>query len=219
MIGRLFGRRGARLDLPPELGPLQVAIGGALDLDTLGLQAALSGGEPAMGAPVGGPFLVVAVGTAQLDADNQLTRYYDDGNRMLQIVAPPGDDAPVVDVSLYAPWDSVVPAGRGDWDVWTGPAGRIGAATYDADGILFTRYWGEGEGRAPLVEFVETVEDGKASRRIHQRCMLYSRDVGSGEEMLLLNIERDLDDRAAHEGAAIEFLIGYGLGPADVRRV
>ena len=218
MIGRLFGRRETKADLPPELGPLAVAIGGALDLDTLGLEASLSGGQPAMGAPVGGAFLVAAVGTAQLDADNHLTRYYDEENRMLQVVAPPGDGR-AVDLSLYAPWDSVVPAARGDWAAWTGPAGRIGASTYDADGLMFDRYWGEGQGHAALVEFVETVADGTANRRIHQRCMLYSRAVGAGEEMLLINIERDLDDRAVREGAAIEFLIGYGLGAADVRRV
>ena len=49
--------------------------------------------------------------------------------------------------------------------------------------------------------------------------MLYSRPVGSGEEMLLINIERDLDDRSVSEGSSIEFLIGYGLGPADLRKV
>ena len=58
-----------------------------------------------------------------------------------------------------------------------------------------------------------------ARRAIHQRCMLYSRAVGSAEEMLLINIERDLADRAAREGASVEFLIGYGLAPADIRRV
>ena len=127
MIGRLFGWRPAEPDLPPELGPLQVAIGGALDIDTLGLQASLSGGERAMGAPAGGPFLVVAVGTADLDADTQLTRYYDEDHRMLQVLAARGDGGRPTDVSLYAPWDSVVPAGRADWDAWTGPAGAIGA--------------------------------------------------------------------------------------------
>ena len=49
--------------------------------------------------------------------------------------------------------------------------------------------------------------------------MLYARTVGAGEEMLLLNIESDLDERARREGSSIEFLIGYGLGVADVQRV
>jgi hypothetical protein len=49
--------------------------------------------------------------------------------------------------------------------------------------------------------------------------MLYSRAVGAGEEMLLLNIERELADDAHRQGAAIAFMIGYGLGAADIRRI
>jgi hypothetical protein len=47
--------------------------------------------------------------------------------------------------------------------------------------------------------------------------MLYYRPLGSAREMLLINVERDLDQ--AQQGSSIEFLIGYGIGPADVRRV
>jgi hypothetical protein len=35
--------------------------------------------------------------------------------------------------------------------------------------------------------------------------------------MLLINIERDLEQQRA--GGSVEFLLGYGLGAADVRRV
>ena len=220
MIRSLFG--GGRKDpqLPRERGPLRCAIGGAFDIDTLGLQASLASGEPAMGAPTGGPFIVVAVGSARLDGNNELTRYYDDDNRIVQVIAPPGAGPELVnDVSLYVPWDSVVPGGPSEWQRWTGPRGLIGAPSYDADGLLFNRYWGTGQDHADLVEFVEAVDDGQHQRQIHQRCMLYARSVGAGEEMLLLNIESDLDERARREGSSIEFLIGYGLGVADVQRV
>jgi hypothetical protein len=160
------------------------------------------------------------VGTAQLGGGTELTRYYDDGNRMLQVLAAPGGGPETItDVSLYAPWDSVVPGGAGEWARWTGSRGLIGAPEYDADGILFERFWGTGEDHAELVEFVETVDDGERQRRIHQRCMLYARQVGTAQEMLLLNIESDLDAAARREGSSIEFLIGYGLGVADVHRV
>lgn len=173
-----------------------------------------------MGAPEGGPFIVAAIGTARLDGNTELTRYYDDDHRILQVMAPPGGGPDtIVDVSLYAPWDSVVPGGAGEWSRWTGPRGLIGAPEYDADGVLFSRYWGAGQDHADLVEFVETVEDGRESRQIHQRCMLYSRPVGRSEEMLLLNIERDLGQGAQAQGAAIVFMIGYGLGTADIHRV
>jgi hypothetical protein len=220
MILSWFG--GGRKDpqLPVERGPLRVAIAGALEIDTLGVQAALASGEPAMGAPTGGSFIVSAIGTALLDGNSELTRYYDDDQRMIQVMATPGGrEDTIVDVSLYAPWDSVVPAGASEWARWTGPRGLIGAPTYDADGLLFTRYWGEGSDHADLVEFVETVDDGETRRQIHQRCMLYSRDVGAAEEMLLLNIEREMAHEARAQGAAIAFMIGYGLGAADIRRV
>ncbi|GGC41258.1 hypothetical protein GCM10011371_30860 [Novosphingobium marinum] len=219
MIRSLFGGR-KKDSLPEERGPFRCAINGAFHLDTLGLQASLASGEPAMGAPESGNFVVTAIGTAQLDAGAELTRYYDDEHRMLQVIAPPGaGPESIADVSFYAPWDSVVPAGQGEWDRWTGARGLIGAPEYDADGILFTRYWGEGEDHADLVEFVEKVDDGETAREIHQRCMLYARPVGKGEEMLLLNIERDLAVTARQQGSSIEFLIGYGLGAADVHRV
>lgn len=217
MIRGLFGGRGP--SPPPERGPLAVAIGGALRIDTLSLEAALAAGEPAMGPPEGGTFIVAAIGTATLDGTSELTRYYDEEHRMVQVLAPPGGGREEIrDASLYTPWDSVVPA-PGDWPRWTGPGGLIGGPDYDADGLLFRRFWGEGAGHQDLVEFTETVDDGAARRRIHQRCMLYARQVGAAEEMLLINIERDLDESARREGAAIEFMIGYGLSPADLDRV
>ncbi|MEM7567205.1 MAG: DUF2491 family protein [Pseudomonadota bacterium] len=219
MIGRFF-RRDSEPEPPKEHGPLKLILGGAVEIDTLGIQASLAGGEPAMEAPAGGSFVVAAIGTAKLDGGVVLTRYYDDEHRILQVLAPPGAGAEgVEDVSLYVPWDSVAPMNDAEWQRWTGPTGMIGEAEYDADGILFRRYWGDGPGRVDLVEFTEDVDDGEQTRAIHQRCMLYSRPVGSAEEMLLITIERDIHERASREGGSVEFLIGYGLSPADIRRV
>lgn len=219
MIRSLFGGK-KDPELPVERGPLRCAIAGALEIDTLGIEAALASGDPAMGAPAGGAFIVSAIGTARLDGNSELTRYYDDDHRIVQVLAAPGGgEDTIIDVSLYAPWDSVVPGGKSEWARWTGPGGLIGATQYDADGVVFQRYWGSGQDHADLVEFVEAVDDGSEQRQIHQRCMLYSRKVGNGEEMLLLNIERDLAHEAQSQGAAIVFMIGYGLGAADIHRV
>ena len=89
----------------------------------------------------------------------------------------------------------------------------------DADGILFARYWGEGAGRVDLVEFTEEVNDGDTVRSIHQRCMLYARPIGPVEEMLLINIERDIGENVGRQGGSVEFMIGYGLASGDVQRV
>lgn len=221
MIGRIFGwgSGGNRAALPAEHGPLGVAIGGGIEIDTLSLQAMTVGGQPAMALPSGGMMLVAAYGEARLDAQTVLSRYYDADNTILQILstsATPGDE--LLDVSIYQPWDSVVPAGAADWARWRGPSGLIGQPRYDADGIVFERFWGDGTGRADLVEFVEAVDDGEGRREIHQSCMLYARPLGQAREMLLINIERDLGT-AASQGSSIEFILGYGLMAADIRRL
>ncbi len=222
MIGRIFGWGSAEREAaaPVERGPLGVALGGGIEIDTLSLQASLAGGRPALPAPAGGMMIVAAYGEARLDADTVLSRYYDADNTILQVLsasASSGDE--LLDVSLYRPWDSVVPIGAAEWARWRGPQGLIGQPRYDADGILFDRFWGDGPGRTDLVEFVETVDDGESRREIHQACMLYARPVGESREMLLLNIERDLGAGASSQGGSVEFIIGYGLMAADIRRL
>ncbi|MEL6621582.1 MAG: DUF2491 family protein [Pseudomonadota bacterium] len=219
MIFKMFGGGGTD-DLPEEHGPLGVAIGGAIELDTLSLQAGLVAGEPAMEPPAGGTIIVAAIGKARLDGDTELTRYYDNEDQILQVMAAPGGGLETInDVSLYRPWDSVTPMTSAEWARWSGPDGRIGQPTYDADGILFDRYWGDGAGRVDLIEFTEDVNDGTATRAIHQSCMLYARAIGDIDEMLLLNIEREVGAGTERQGGSVEFMIGYGLSPADVRRV
>ncbi len=222
MIGRIFGwgSGGGQAALPVERGPLGVALGGGIEIDTLSLQAGMAGAQPSMPLPSGGMMIVAAYGEARLDAATVLSRYYDADNTILQVLsasATPGEE--LLDVSIYQPWDSVVPAGAADWARWRGPSGLIGQPRYDADGIVFERFWGDGPGRADLVEFVETVEDGESRREIHQSCMLYARPLGQAREMLLINIERDLGYGAASQGTSIEFILGYGLMAADVRRL
>jgi hypothetical protein len=219
MIARFFGRE-KEPALPPERGPLGVAIGGALAVDTLALQADTAAASPAIEIPRLGTMIVAAYGEARLDAATVLSRYYDDDHAMLQVMSGSGrqGDA-ILDVSIYWPWDSVIPSGPSEWARWTGANGLIGQPRYDADGIVFDRFWGEGAEKAGLVEFVEDIHGGDDTRAIHQACMLYSRPLGSAQEMLLINVERDLNEGQAGHGTSIEFLIGYGLSPGDVRRV
>ncbi|ORE97855.1 DUF2491 family protein [Aurantimonas sp. 22II-16-19i] len=220
MIFSLFGGKDKADNLPKERGPLGIALGGAIEIDTLALEADAAGTNPGMALPAGGNFIVVAYGEARLDGETILSRYYDEDDRLLQALSSTGKPGDAIkDISLYSAWDSVVPADRSEWNRWAGPAGLIGQPSYDADGIVFQRYWGEGAGRAELVEFVEEIDDGERLRSIHQTCMLYARPLGRTQEMLLINIERDIAERASREGGSVAFLLGYGLSPGDVRRV
>lgn len=213
-----FGKRQETKPAAAELGPLGVSIGGAIELDFLSVEAEALGGHPSMPLPLSGPMIVSAYGQVRLDAATTLSRYYDDQHHMLQVLTASGKFGDQVqDVSYYQPWDSVVPAGPGEWDRWRGRNGLLGQPSYDADGILFQRFWGDGPDRTEPVEFVELVDDGDSRRTIHQICMLYFRPLGTAREMLLINIEQDIEN--ARAGGSVEFLLGYGLGAADVRRV
>lgn len=208
-----------RSRLLPERGPLEVSLGGALDMDFLSLEGEFAGQETAMPIPKSGPFIVTGYGEVRLDENTVLSRYYDDEHRIVQVMSEgEGGDA-VRDISFYMPWDTVVPAGAGEWDRWTGHDGLIGQPAYDADGIIFERFWSSGPERAEPVQFVETVDTSRSVRQIHQTCMLYSRNLGAGREMLLISVEREIGETQRRAGGSIEFLVGYGMAPADVRRV
>ena len=219
-----FGKkRGQEPEKPKheEKGPLRAAIGSVLKVDTLNLQVALSGAEPSLTLPDISTFVVAGIGQSMLEADMQLTRYYDDRDNMIQVMGAPGcGPEDIVDMTVFVPWDSVVPASKSDWDYWTGPNGVLGDIRYDADGIVFDRFWGDGNGRMALVEFTETVEADGMERDLHQRTMLYARDLGHNtREMLLILTQRDLNARSQQHGASVEFMIGYGLGLDDVATV
>lgn len=216
-----FRKSGKKNLAGDELGPLGASIGGALDLDFLSLEASAIGSVPAMPLPQSGPFIIAAYGEATLDETSVLSRYYDEEHRMIQVLSSSGQPGDAIDdLSFYRPWDSVVPVSASEWNRWTGPSGSIGQPSYDADGIVYQRFWGEGAGRIEPVQFTEKVTDEDAdSRLIHQTCMLYFRSLASIQEMLLINVERDLDATQSQSGSSVEFMIGYGLVAADVRRV
>jgi hypothetical protein len=86
MIGWFGGNKDEK-PLPKELGPLNVAIGGAFEIDFLSLEADALGGEPAMPLPRSGPFIIAGYGEVSLDAATVLSRYYDEENRMIQVMS------------------------------------------------------------------------------------------------------------------------------------
>ncbi len=210
----LFGDPEPQVDL--RSGPFGLGLGRAAALDTMRLRLE----EPRLARGLPPATLVISAhGTASLDGDGAIHRYYDDAGAMLQVLCVGGTgDEHVREVTIYHPWDEVVPQGDAEWRTWAGEGGRIGQATFEADGFLFHRVWGESATNwvAPA-EFTETIAAaGGSETRLHQRIMPYRREVGAETETLILAVERDL---ASDDRGSITFMIGYGLARVDVTPV
>lgn len=197
-------------------GPLGLGLGRAVALDILRLR--LEEGRLARGQPPQ-TLVITGHGVAALDASGILHRFYDDDGAMLQVLSNGGaSDEDIQEVTVYHLWDEVVPTTAAEWAGWDGPAGKIGAAVFEADGFRFERVWGEpGTAWIPPAEFTEevTVAEGPI-RHLHQKIMPYRREVGSLTETLIIAVERDL---ASNDRGSVTFMIGYGLAISDVTPV
>lgn len=198
------------------VGPFGVGIGRAVTLDLIRLR--LEETRLANGLPPE-TLVISAHGVADLDGASTIHRYYDESGAMLQVLCAGGiGDDNIQEVTLYHPWDEVVPTTEAEWAGWSGHGGRMGAAVFEADGFRFERVWGEPA--TPWVqpaEFTETVtaEDG-AERHVHQKIVPYRREVGTAIEALIIAVERDL---ASADRGSVTFMIGYGLQISDVTPV
>lgn len=212
----LFG--GAPATPAPEVarGPFGVGVGRAVTLDLMRLKLEEKG--LARGLPPE-TLVITAHGVAELDSSSTLHRYYDEAGTMLQVLCAGGvGDESVREITVYHPWDEVVPTSAAEWAGWDGPGGRMGSSVFEADGFRFERVWGEPA--TPWVqpaEFTEAVKaDGGPDRLVHQKIVPYRREVGTAVEALIIAVERDL---ASSDRGSVTFMIGYGLQLSDVSPV
>jgi hypothetical protein len=211
----LFGG-GDTPEAPAAEAPFGLDVGRAVTLDVMRYRLEAE----RLAVPVPAETLVVSAhGTASMDGDGILHRFYDDSNTMLQVLCVGGvSDDSIREITLYVPWDEVVPASPAEWARWDGPGAAIGAAVFEADGFNFQRVWGEPS--TPWIspaEFVEDIRSADGTKRsIHQKLVPYRRQVGPLIETLVISIERDI---ASQDRGSVSFMIGYGLARADVEPV
>ncbi|GGC74948.1 DUF2491 family protein [Chelatococcus reniformis] len=213
-LSGLFGERPGAT--PARRGPFGLGLGRAVSFDLLRLKLELD--KLAMQPPAE-TLVISGHGIAQLDASALIHRYYNDDNTILQVLCSDGiGDENIREITLFHPWDEVVPSSPAEWAAWDGTNGRIGAPAFEADGFHFERVWGEpATAWVPPAEFTEEVAAGDGEPRlIHQKIMPYRRQVGTLVENLLITVERDL---ASRDRGSISFMIGYGLARADVTPV
>ena len=197
-------------------GPFGIGVGRALSLDLIRLR--LEESRLARGLPPE-TVVVIAHGVAELDAESTIHRYYDEAGTMVQVLCAGGvGDEAIREITVYHPWDEVVPTTAAEWASWDGPGGKIGAALFEADGFRFERVWGEpATAWVQPAEFTEVVTDADGGeRQVHQKIVPYRREVGTAIEALIIAVERDL---ASADRGTVTFMIGYGLQRADVTAI
>lgn len=198
-----------RATTPPGPYGLRLGLSAVIDLSVLGLDK-----ENLSMPPSKETFVITGHGTVE---DGLVHRFYDDDHRMLQVVCEEGSMEPR-EVMLYQAWDDVQPVTDAEWNAWEGPHGKMRRATYDAEGTVFERVWGEPSTPiAPLVEFTETVVTDEGSKKLFQKTMSYRRVLPNGltESLLIISV-RDL---ASNDRGSISFMVGNTLAVADVRSV
>lgn len=205
VFGKLFGGD-AKKDAPallPAIG--DATIGRALRIDPAPL-AALNAG---LGEETSSDFIVVAQGLAELaDASGSswLHRFYDEDDRLLQVLTDRPDGGVPEEWSFYVPYASEHLAIGERVSEWQR---RLEKARTTLDEREFTRTWYEGDDSdQPAVRFAETVYEArekKDGRDIMQECMIYGTDLAEGELLLLdLIMETDGD-------VSFERMLGVGL--------
>ncbi len=201
---------------PPQTGPLGLVLGGAWSADLFAVRAH---GERFRFEFSDSSAVIVAAGHADLGDGVTLYRYYDDDDQMLQVLA--GSDAveDVREITLFQPFDSIVPGSAAAWQAWTGQDGWMRAPSFELDdGTRYERAWfTDTPGPAELVEFVEYIRssrDEAVGRRVAQSCMLYTREIPGAEDLYehLLVIKEETG-----AGEAIELMVGIDLRESQLK--
>ena len=196
--------------------PLGLRLGAAVDIDTLPLR--MHADELHIDLPEETK-LIVAQGFVDLGDDTYVHRYYAADDTMIQVLTSHGvEDEHVEEITLYVPYESFYPATPEEWAQWTGRAGKLGAPRYRLkDETEYGRIWfDDADGHVDPVEFTEKVYDdpeGDVSRAIHQKVMLFGRNLEAGKknEYLLLAVE-------SYDGeTTVELMVGVDLELTGLR--
>ena len=159
-----------------------------------------------------GTLPIVGQGIVQLD-DNSgwLHRLYGEDDVMVQILSRSWDGSDADDITIYQTWISHQPAHDGERGQFLA---LMRQPWWEQQGTRWRRFWFEGNDlEQPPVAMTETVHEdlsGRAARTVPQTCMLYSRPLTGGPEMLLA-IETAPSDGPLYQ----EVMVGLPLVRGD----
>lgn len=208
ILGRLFGG-GGEAARDERAVVRNITIGRQVRLDSLAWRA-LTGTRFTLDRDT---LEITAQGLIKLDEGGYVHRFYTDDDLMLQAVSQRADGEDADDFTLFQPWSSSYPAGRGDRELFVQ---RLSQAYWDEGEIgRFDRFWYEGDDRpqspVQLWEAVYYDRNGPPARQIRQTCMLYARNLPpEGQELLLALAMQPEGGDYTHE-----IMIGLALAPGE----
>lgn len=208
ILERLFGGGGDRAEAPSVAVVRNVTIGRQVRVDPLAWRT-LPGARFTLDRDT---LEITAQGLIRLDDGSHVHRFYTDDELMLQAVSQRADGADADDFTLFQPWSSTYPTGAADRQNFVE---RLSQPTWQESELgHFNRFWYDGDLRrqAPvqLWEAVWYERTGAPARHIRQTCMLYSRRLGEGQELLLgLAMEPEGGDYTH------ELMLGIPLAPGE----
>ena len=198
--------------------PLGLRLGAAVDIDTLPLR--MHADELHVDLPEETK-LIVAQGFVDLGDDTYAHRYYAADDTMIQVLTARGvEDEHVEEITLYVPYESYYPSTPKEWAQWTGDNGKIGAPSYRLDDeTVYGRIWfDDTDDHVDPVEFTEKIYDdpeAEQARSIHQKVMLFGRNLEAGKknEYLLVAVE-------THDGeTTVELMLGVDLEMTGLKAI
>lgn len=214
MFKRLFGS-GDKPPLSPGLAEVRnITVGRTVSLDPLAWRRL---GDETRFTLDRDALEITAQGVITLDGGQYVHRFYTDDHVMFQAMSDDAEGQAAYDFTLFTPWSSAYPSGEREHRLWSD---RLSAPVFDGaaeDLPAYPRLWfAESDVHQTPVTLWETIYDDRAAitpyARIFQTCMLYSRDLAGGRELMLALEMQPEGGETTHE-----IMIGIPLEMAEFR--
>ncbi|WP_062269644.1 DUF2491 family protein [Endozoicomonas arenosclerae] len=200
MIFDLFRKKKADDKEPSLPAPLNLRLGGAVELDLLPFQMIQQ--QLNLTLP-SGVQTIEAIGIIDLGGGASLCRFYTADDGFFQISTTGGFETQHInDIKLFVFEQTENLASQSGVNLWAGENGKIGQTGFTLNTTQYERVWdSEVTGKIEPVQFTETVyssDKNTATYDVDHLAMLYQRRIPDSEhyEYLLSSLEFTSEDEA-----------------------
>lgn len=180
--------------------PLNLRLGGAVELDLLPLQMVAE--KLRMALPMGAQ-TIEAAGFVELGGGASLSRFYTADDGFFQISTTGGHETQHIDdIKLFVFEQTHSLTSQRGVDFWVSDSGTIGRETFTLGETVYQRVWDNSvPGRIEPVKLLEVVHNREADSEpyeVDHLAMLYQREISGCDRMeyLLASLEFTSEDEA-----------------------